>query len=78
MPAVSRAQRIAMAIAEHTPSKLYARNAALKELDKAQLHEFASTPSKGLPYRALKDAGQLTAADRREHAPHKTAHHRGR
>ena len=50
MPAKSkRNQRIAMAIAEHHPEKLYARNKGLKSMAKRQLHDFASTPEKGLP-----------------------------
>lgn len=49
MPAVSKAQQIAMAIAEHEPEKLYARNKGLKEMTHTQLHEFASTPRKHLP-----------------------------
>lgn len=49
MPAKSKAQREAMAIAEHTPSKLYARNKGLKKMSKSQLHDFASTKERGLP-----------------------------
>ena len=49
MPAVSTAQRRAMAIAEHHPSELFARNRGLKEMAHEQLHEFASTREKGLP-----------------------------
>ena len=51
MPAVSKAQQQAMAIAEHAPDKLYARNSGLKKMSKGQLHDFASTPRKGLPKR---------------------------
>jgi len=46
MPAVSKAQRTAMAIAEHAPGKLYGRNKGLLKMSKSQLHDFAST--KGL------------------------------
>ena len=49
MPAKSKAQRSAMAIAEHNPKKLYKRNAGLKKMSKSQLHDFASTKTKGLP-----------------------------
>jgi len=49
MPAVSKAQRVAMAIAEHEPSKLYVRNKGLKKMTHQQLHDFASTKEKGLP-----------------------------
>jgi hypothetical protein len=49
MPAKSKKQRIAMAIAEHAPDKLYARNKGMKKMSKGQLHDFASTSEKGLP-----------------------------
>ena len=51
MPAVSRAQRIAMAIAEHHPGKLYGRNKGMLSMSKEDLHDFASTSEKGLPKR---------------------------
>jgi hypothetical protein len=49
MPAVSRAEQIADAIAEHHPSKLYKRNRGLLKMTHQQLHEFASTPRSNLP-----------------------------
>ncbi len=49
MPAVSQAQQEAMAIAEHDPSKLYAKNKGLLRLHAQQLHDFAATPRTGLP-----------------------------
>ncbi len=49
MPAVSKNQQVAMAIAEHAPSKLNAKNKGLLKMSKSQLSEFASTPRKGLP-----------------------------
>jgi hypothetical protein len=49
MPAESKAQRIAMAIAEHHPEELYERNKGLVDMTHKQLHEFASTSEKGLP-----------------------------
>ena len=55
MPAVSRNQRIAAAIAEHEPGKLYARNKALASLPHATLHEFAAT--KGLKRKRVKKRG---------------------
>lgn len=53
MPSVSVAQRIAMAIAEHQPSKLFKRNRGLKKMSKGQLHEFADTKESGLPYKKI-------------------------
>lgn len=39
-----------MAIAEHDPSKLKKANRGLLKMSHQQLHEFADTPEKGLPY----------------------------
>jgi hypothetical protein len=52
MPAVSKDQQKAMAIAEHEPSKLYSRNRGLLKMSKPKLSEFASTKTSGLPRRA--------------------------
>jgi hypothetical protein len=49
MPAISKAQREAMSIAEHHPEKLKGKNKGLAKMSKKQLHEFASTKEKGLP-----------------------------
>ena len=49
MPAKSKKQRRAIAIAEHSPSKLYKRNRGLLKMKKSDMHEFASTKEKGLP-----------------------------
>lgn len=49
MPAVSKAQQAAMAIAEHEPEKLNPENRGLLKMKKSDLHDFASTPTKHLP-----------------------------
>jgi len=49
MPAKSKAQQVAMAIALHAPEKLYARNRGMLKMSKGQLHDFAATKRKGLP-----------------------------
>ena len=49
MPAVSKAQRRAMAIAEHHPEKSY--HPELVKMKRSDLHKFASTKEKGLPKR---------------------------
>ena len=59
MPAKSVAQRRAMAIAEHHPGQLYARNKGMAKMSKGQLHDFAATkegplPSKVKPAQASK------------------------
>jgi hypothetical protein len=64
MPAVSVRERRAMAIAEHHPEQLYARNRGLLKMSRQQLHDFASTPEKGLPARIgrAKKVGRAAAA----------------
>lgn len=54
MPAVSKAQRQAMAIAEYHPDQLYSRNKGLTKMSHSQLHDFAATKEKKLPERVLK------------------------
>jgi hypothetical protein len=49
MPATSQAQRTAIAIAEHSPSKLYSRNKGMLGMSHGQMHDFAATPARGLP-----------------------------
>jgi hypothetical protein len=49
MPAKSKAQQEAMAIAEHSPGKLHAKNKGLLKMSHSQLHDFAATKRKGLP-----------------------------
>lgn len=53
MPAVSRAQQQAMAIAEHSPDKLNPSNKGMLDMSHQQLHDFASTPTTGLPKRKM-------------------------
>ena len=52
MPARSKAQQQAAAIAEHEPGKLYERNKGLLKMDKEELHKFSSTKRAGLPKKA--------------------------
>jgi hypothetical protein len=54
VPAVSKNQRIAAAIAEHHPEQLYKRNRGLLGMSLKDLHHFASTKSKGLPRKVRK------------------------
>lgn len=54
-----------MAIAEHHPEELYARNKGLKKMTHEQLHDFASTPREHLP----KHSG-----NEHSHASYKMAH----
>jgi len=51
MPAVSKAQRTAIAIAEHEPEKLYKRNRGMLDMTQSQMHDFAATKEKHLPAR---------------------------
>ena len=54
MPAVSKVQQKAMAIALHSPNSLYKKNKGLLSMAKEDLDEFASTKIKGLPTRKKK------------------------
>lgn len=49
MAAKSKKQRRAIAIAEHSPKKLYKKNRGLLKMKKSDMHDFASTKEKGLP-----------------------------
>jgi hypothetical protein len=49
MPATSKAQRQLMAIAEHHPSEVSAKNRGVLKMSHQQLHDFAATKQKGLP-----------------------------
>lgn len=60
MPSVSEKQRIAMAIAEHHPSKLYGRNKGLLKMTHQQLHEFASKVKKSKKKRKNKYSEALS------------------
>ena len=54
MPAKSKAQRRAMAIAKHHPEKLYKRNRDMLKMKDEDLSDFASTREKGLPRKKKK------------------------
>ena len=47
MPAKSEAQRRLMAIAEHSPEKLYKKNRGVLKMSHSQLHDFAATKDYG-------------------------------
>lgn len=49
MPAKSKKQQALMAIAEHSPEKIKGKNKGVLDMSKQQLHDFAATPTKGLP-----------------------------
>jgi hypothetical protein len=53
MPAVSKAQRRVMAIAENHPDELNQSNRGLLAMSKQQLRDFASTPEKKLPWKKM-------------------------
>jgi len=59
MPAKSKAQQEAMAIALHAPSKLSKKNRGLLKMSHKQLHDFASTPRKKLPYKKKTKKGSI-------------------
>lgn len=49
MPSKSKAERRLMAIAEHHPEEVYARNKGVLGMNHQQLHEFADTKESSLP-----------------------------
>lgn len=49
MPSVSTAERRLMAIAEHHPDQVQAKNRGVLKMSHGQLHDFAATKEKGLP-----------------------------
>lgn len=57
MPSPSKAMRRAAAIAEHDSQSLNKKNKSLLSMSKQQLHDFASTPEKGLPEHVAKKHG---------------------
>lgn len=70
MPSVSKAERRAMAIAEHHPEELNPENRGLLKMTHEQLHGFASTSEKGLPKHkapAKKKKGNRPAMNHRGH-----------
>ncbi len=58
MPSKSKAQRRAMAIAEHHPEKLYKKNRSMLKMSKGQQREFAKTKERGLPMRKRRGMGR--------------------
>lgn len=64
MPAVSKKQQEAMAIAEHEPEKLNPANKGMLKMSHSQLHDFAATKRKGLPEQAPKGKRPMSLAER--------------
>ena len=75
MPATSKAQRELMAIAEHHPSEVSAKNRGILKMTHAQLHDYAATKETGLPSHVEKPSKGARKAGRYE-GLHVTAHHR--
>lgn len=67
MPSVSEKQRKMMAIAEHAPGKLFARNKGALTMSHGQLHDFAVKPKSYMPKGATMspkgDLGQYRAEE---------------
>jgi flagellar hook-length control protein FliK len=74
MPAKSKAQQEFMAIAEHEPDKL---RGAKPKMSHDQLHDFAATPTKGLPQKIGRDAEESPAHERRESKAKERSEHLG-
>lgn len=65
MPAQSTAQRRLFAIAEHSPDKLNDKK-VLGSMSKNQMHDYASTPEKGLPKHVSKEKADKLKALRKK------------
>lgn len=65
MPAVSRAQQQLMAIAEHHPEKVSAKNRGVLKMSKGQLHDFAATRTKNLVSKASKKIADIRNSRRK-------------
>ena len=59
MPAVSKAQRRLLAIAEHHPEKVSDKNKGVLKMSKNQLHDYASTSEKNLPATVKKASSKV-------------------
>jgi hypothetical protein len=62
MPAVSQAQRAAIAIAENNPDKLYKRNQGMLSMKAADMHDFVATHTKNLPIHVPKVSTKTVGA----------------
>ncbi len=54
MPATTKVVRRLTGLALHHPEKVYPRNRSILRMSGTELHKYASTPEKGLPYRKKK------------------------
>lgn len=69
MPSTSKRQQALMAIAEHEPSKVKPENKGVVKMTKTQLHEFASTDTKGLPVQVKKEKKHTTTIKHKDDGP---------
>jgi len=64
MPSVSVAQRRLMALAEHHPSQVSAKNKGVLKMSHQQLHDFASTKESKLPASVSKASKKIQTVRR--------------
>jgi hypothetical protein len=67
MPAKSIAQRQLMAIAEHHPSEVSAKNKGVLKMSKGQLHDFAATKQTGMHEHVAHTHGHPGTPERVQH-----------
>lgn len=60
MPAKSKKQQQMMAIAEHSPADINPKNQDVLKMTHSQLHDFATTSTKGLPIKVKKETKKTT------------------
>ena len=60
MPAKSKKQQQMMSIAEHAPEKLHKENKGVLKMTHSEMHDYASTDTKGLPVKVKKEKKHTT------------------
>lgn len=73
MPAKSKSQRKLMAIAEHAPNKVSAKNKGVLKMTQAQQHDFATTDEAGLPVKVKKENKKTTVVRHDDSGPKASA-----
>ena len=76
MPAKSKKQRKLMAITEHNPSKVSAKNKGVLKMTHSQQHDYASTDESGLPVKVKKETKKTTTVKHEDSGPKASASQR--
>jgi len=66
MPAKSKKQQQLMAIAEHSPEKVSAKNKGVLKMTHTQQHDYAATDTAGLPVQVKKETKKTTVVKHKD------------